>query len=78
MLCPHVVDTPIIQNLQQKVDEKISTLIADMAVPADTVGQQVMNAILTDEFYIFCDGTHTRKMLEQRCAYLLAALDRQF
>ncbi|MDG1306749.1 MAG: SDR family NAD(P)-dependent oxidoreductase [Porticoccaceae bacterium] len=78
VLCPHVVDTPIIQNLQQKVDEKISTLIADMAVPADTVGQQVMNAILTDEFYIFCDGTHTRKMLEQRCADLLAALDRQF
>ena len=78
VLCPHVVDTPIIQNLQQKVDEKISTLIADMAVPADTVWQQVMNAILTDEFYIFCDGTHTRKMLEQRCADLLAALDRQF
>ena len=49
-----------------------------MAVPADTVGGQVKRAILTDEFYIFCDGTHTREMLEQRCADMLAAMDRQF
>jgi hypothetical protein len=49
-----------------------------MAVPADTVGQQVMNAILTNEFYIFCDGSHTRKMLEQRCDAMLSAMDRQF
>jgi NAD(P)-dependent dehydrogenase (short-subunit alcohol dehydrogenase family) len=78
VLCPHVVDTPIIQNLQKRVDKKTSTLIANMAVPADTVGQQVMNAILTNEFYIFCDGSHTRKMLEQRCDAMLSAMDRQF
>jgi NAD(P)-dependent dehydrogenase (short-subunit alcohol dehydrogenase family) len=78
VLCPHVVDTPIIDALKEKVTEDIATLIEDMAVPAETVGQQVMQAILTDEFYIFCDGTHTRKMLEKRCDDLIAAMDRQF
>ncbi len=78
VLCPHVVDTPIIQNLQKRVDKKTSALIADMAVPADTVGQQVMNAILTNEFYIFCDGNHTREMLKARCDAMLSAMDRQF
>jgi hypothetical protein len=49
-----------------------------MAVPAETVGSQVMQAILTDEFYIFCDGTHTRTMLDKRCSDMIAAMDRQF
>ncbi|GIS19027.1 MAG: hypothetical protein CM15mP120_09430 [Pseudomonadota bacterium] len=61
VLCPHVVDTPIIDALRAKVSDKVAQIIDDMAVPADTVGEQVKRAILTDEFYIFCDGTHTRK-----------------
>lgn len=78
VLCPHVVDTPIIDNLKKRVDEKVAAMIDDMAVPSETVGQQVMQAILTDEFYVFCDGTHTRKMLQNRCQRLTAAMDRQF
>ena len=78
VLCPHVVDTPIIKNLKKRVDEKIAAMIADMAVPAETVGTQVMQAILTNEFYVFCDGIHTRKMLENRCSTMIAAMDRQF
>jgi NAD(P)-dependent dehydrogenase (short-subunit alcohol dehydrogenase family) len=78
VLCPHVVDTPIIDALKDKLDKKFIPIIEEMAVPAETVGQQVMQAILSDEFYIFCDGTHTRKMLEQRCSDLIAAMDRQF
>ena len=78
VLCPHVVDTPIIDNLKKKVPEDIRQLIEDMAVPAETVGSQVVHAILNQEFYIFCDGTHTRDMLEQRCRDLISAMDRQF
>lgn len=78
VLCPHVVDTPIIANLKQRVDDNVRAMIDDMAVPSETVGQQVMQAILTDEFYIFCDGTHTRKMLESRCERMIEAMDRQF
>lgn len=78
VLCPHVVDTPIIDALKQRVPANVVTMIEDMAVPAQTVGAQVKHAILEDEFYVFCDGTHTRKMLEKRCEDMLAALDRQF
>jgi NAD(P)-dependent dehydrogenase (short-subunit alcohol dehydrogenase family) len=78
VLCPHVVDTPIIANLKKRVDEKIAAMISDMAVPAETVGGQVMKAILANEFYVFCDGTHTRKMLENRCSNLITSMDRQF
>jgi NAD(P)-dependent dehydrogenase (short-subunit alcohol dehydrogenase family) len=78
VLCPHVVDTPIIDALKKKVSKDIAGMIEDMAVPAETVGAQVMQAILDDEFYIFCDGTHTRTMLEKRCSELIAAMDRQF
>jgi hypothetical protein len=53
-------------------------MISDMAVPAETVGGQVMKAILANEFYVFCDGTHTRKMLENRCSNLITSMDRQF
>ena len=53
-------------------------MIDAMAVAADTVGSQVVRAILTNEFYVFCDGTHTRKMLEDRCEDMMAAMDRQF
>jgi len=78
VLCPHVVDTPIIDAVKEKVTKDIAVMIEDMAVPAETVGAQVMQAILTGEFYIFCDGTHTRAMLEKRCSDLIAAMDRQF
>lgn len=78
VLCPHVVDTPIIDALKERVNKEVGAMIEDMAVPAETVGDQVMRAILTDEFYIFCDGTNTRKMLERRCERMLAAMNRQF
>ena len=78
VLCPHVVDTPIIKALKSRVSENVVAMIDDMAVAAETVGSQVMRAILTDEFYVFCDGTHTRKMLLQRCEDMIAAMDRQF
>jgi NAD(P)-dependent dehydrogenase (short-subunit alcohol dehydrogenase family) len=78
VLCPHVVDTPIIRALKGRVPEDTAKLITDMSVPAETVGMQVMQAMLTNEFYIFCDGTHTRQMLEARCADMMAAMDRQF
>ena len=78
VLCPHVVDTPIIRALKGRVPEDTAKLITDMSVPAETVGMQVMQAMLTNEFYIFCDGTNTRQMLEARCADMMAAMDRQF
>lgn len=78
VLCPHVVDTPIIRALKGRVPEDTAKLITDMSVPAETVGIQVMQAMLTNEFYIFCDGTNTRQMLEARCADMMAAMDRQF
>jgi NAD(P)-dependent dehydrogenase (short-subunit alcohol dehydrogenase family) len=78
VLCPHVVDTPIIDALKKKVPEDIRSMIEEMAVPAETVGSQVIQAILNKELYIFCDGTHTRDMLEKRCRDMIAAMDRQF
>ena len=78
VLCPHVVDTPIITALKTRVSENVADMIDAMAVAADTVGSQVVRAILTNEFYVFCDGTHTRKMLEERCEDMMAAMDRQF
>ena len=78
VLCPHVVDTPIIDALKKRVAKEVVGMIEDMAVPSETVGAQVMQAILTDEFYVFCDGTHTRTMLEKRCSDLIAAMNRQF
>jgi short-subunit dehydrogenase len=78
VLCPHVVDTPIIKALKTRVSEDVAEMIDDMAVAAETVGSQVARAVLANEFYVFCDGTHTRKMLEGRCADMMAAMDRQF
>ena len=78
VLCPHVVDTPIITALKTRVSENVAEIIDAMEVAAETVGSQVVRAILTNEFYVFCDGTHTRKMLEDRCKDMLAAMDRQF
>ena len=78
VLCPHVVDTPVIGALKERVNPKVREMIETMAVSADVVGQQVLSAIENDEFYIFCDGTDTRKMLEERCETMLAAMERQF
>ena len=78
VLCPHVVDTPIIKALKTRVSENVAEMIDAMAVAAETVGYQVVRAILADEFYVFCDGTHTRKMLEDRFEDMMAAMDRQF
>ena len=78
VLCPHVVDTPIIDALKARVSEEVLPIIEEMAVPTVTVGAQVLQAILNNEFYIFCDGTHTREMLERRCNDMIAAMDRQF
>ncbi|XOV85462.1 MAG: SDR family NAD(P)-dependent oxidoreductase [bacterium] len=78
VLCPHVVDTPIMDPLKKTVSKEILAMIEEMEVSAETVGQQVLQAILTEEFYIFCDGIHTRDMLEKRCENLLAAMNRQF
>ena len=78
VLCPHVVDTPVISALKQRVTQEVAQRIHEMAVPAETVGRQVLNAIRAEEFYVFCDGTHTREMLAQHCNDLMAAMDRQF
>ena len=78
VLCPHVVDTPIIRSLKERVPENVVSMIEEMEVPTETVGEQVIQAIRTKEFYIFCDGTHTREMLEKRCSDMLAAMNRQF
>lgn len=85
VLCPHVVDTPIFYpDLRPSETDAIAERRAsmpwlqDIAVSADTVGEQVLAAIRSGEFYIFCDGGDSRSMLEQRCADMLAAMERQF
>jgi NAD(P)-dependent dehydrogenase (short-subunit alcohol dehydrogenase family) len=78
VLCPHVVDTPIIRALKERSTKDVAAMIADMAVPSETVGAQVMQAVLTGEFYVFCDGTDTRNMIEKRFNDMTAAMDRQF
>ncbi len=78
VLCPHLADTPIVRALKDRAPKDMARMISEIAVPTETVGSQVMNAILTDEFYVFCDGTHTRRMLETHCSDLIAAMDRQF
>ena len=48
------------------------------AVSSDLVGEQVVDGILKDELFIFCDGGWTRKLIEERTKGVFAALDRQF
>lgn len=85
VLCPHVVDTPIFYpdlkpTETQKIEARRETMpwLKDIAVSADTVGEQVLNGIRNNELYIFCDGSDSRTMLETRCNDLIAAMDRQF
>ena len=78
VLCPHVVDTNIITKLKARVSADVLKMINQMAVDPSTVGDQVLKAIIEKEFYIFCDGVHTREMLKARCDAMLSAMDRQF
>ena len=85
VLCPHVVDTPIFYpdlkpTETQKIEARRETMpwLKDIAVSADTVGEQVLNGIRNNELYIFRDGSDSRAMLETRCNDLIAAMDRQF
>ncbi len=85
VLCPHVVDTPIFySDLADTDTAAISERKAAMpwftkiAVQPEAVGKMVISAIENDEFYIFCDGTDSRKMLLWRNKQLLDAMNRQF
>lgn len=85
VLCPHIVDTPIfygdladddIEGIEKR--RKAMAGIYAIAVQPEEVGRQVIRAIQTDEFYIFCDGKESREMLEERTKIMFAAFDRQF
>ena len=85
VLCPHVVDTPIFYpdlapDDHAAIAAKRRSLpwLQEMAVSPDTVGEQVLQGVLNDELFIFCDGVHTREMLNAHCERLQAAMDRQF
>jgi short-subunit dehydrogenase len=85
VLCPHVVDTPIFYpDLKPNETEEIQARrekmpwLQEIAVSADTVGEQVLAGIRNNELYIFCDGSDSREMLEARCRDLIGAMNRQF
>ena len=85
VLCPNVVDTPIFYpNLADDDIEGIKKRrqrmpgLLDIAVPPETVGEQVIRGIQTDELYIFCDGKESREMFEERTKAMADAFDRQF
>ena len=86
VLCPLVVDTPI---FYPDVDEDDAEAVAKrraargeglwrLALKPEVVGEQVLRAIKSEEFYIFCDGAQSRNMIESRAKDMLAAFDRQF
>jgi NAD(P)-dependent dehydrogenase (short-subunit alcohol dehydrogenase family) len=85
VLCPHVVDTPIfypdlaLDDLDAiEARKKTMPWLEQLAVSPLTVGTQVIRGILTDELYIFCDGTDSREMLETRYKAMFSAMNRQF
>lgn len=78
VLCPHVVDTPLIAALRSRLKDQHRKLLDKVAAPAMTVAGQVLNAIKNEECDVFCDGKDTRKMLERRYDKLLAEMNRQF
>ena len=51
---------------------------SDLAVQPETVGEQAIRAIQTDEFYIFSDGKESRQMFEARTNTISDAFGRQF
>lgn len=87
VLCPFVVDTPIFYpDLDDDDTEDIAkrkqamgAWFDKLAVKPEVVGEQVLRAIQTNEFYIFCDGVESRDMIKRRSqGMLLDAFDRQF
>lgn len=85
VLCPHIVDTPIFMpDLADDDEEGIKKRKAAMkdvfniAVQPETVGEQVVNGIINDELYIFCDGKESRELYKQRAKTITDAFDRQF
>jgi NAD(P)-dependent dehydrogenase (short-subunit alcohol dehydrogenase family) len=85
VLCPWFVDTPIMYGGLDDDDlegiakrrESLGPWL-DEAVSPDLVGEQVVDGILKDELFIFCDGGWTRKLIEERTKGVFGALDRQF
>jgi len=85
-LCPFVVDTPIFYpDLDPDDTEGIAkrkqarpALFEKLAVKPEVVGEQVLRAIQTNEFYIYCDGVESREMVKSRAQDMLDAFDRQF
>jgi NAD(P)-dependent dehydrogenase (short-subunit alcohol dehydrogenase family) len=86
LLCPHIVDTPIFfpgvadtdVEATAKRRARMPTWYQTAVISADDVGRHVVACIKTGEFYIFCDGVHSRAMLKTRVGELMAAMDRQF
>jgi NAD(P)-dependent dehydrogenase (short-subunit alcohol dehydrogenase family) len=85
VLCPWVVDTPIhhrdidddeVEAIEER--RKSLTWLEDLAVSSDLVGDQVADAIVQDDMFVFCDGVGTREMLEKRTKGLFDTLNRQF
>jgi NAD(P)-dependent dehydrogenase (short-subunit alcohol dehydrogenase family) len=85
VLCPWFVDTPImygglddddLEGIAKRRESMASWL--EQAVSPDLVGEQVVDGILKDELFIFCDGGWTRKLIEARTKAVFDALDRQF
>lgn len=54
------------------------TWLKDLGVSPDLVGEQVANAIVNDELYIFCDGKGSREIIKTRTKAIFDAFDRQF
>jgi NAD(P)-dependent dehydrogenase (short-subunit alcohol dehydrogenase family) len=86
LLCPHVVDTPIFfpgvadDDAETKANRRarMPAWYQTAVISADGVGRHVVACIKAGEFYIFCDGVHSRAMLKARIGELMAAMDRQF
>ena len=86
VLCPFVVDTPIFypdvdeDDVEAVAKRKAAwgESLARLAIKPSAVGEQVLRAIKSEEFYIFCDGAESRDMVERRAKDMLAAFDRQF
>jgi len=86
VLCPFVVDTPMFypdldpDDTEGIVKRKqvMGAWFDKLAVKPEVVGEQVLRAIQTNEFYIYCDGVESREMIKRRAQDMLDAFDRQF
>ena len=85
VLCPNIVDAPMfypdladddIEGIKKR--RQLMWGSSDLAVQPETVGEQVIRGIQTDELYIFCDGEASRAMFEARTKAIAGAFDRQF